>query len=115
MTKLLNLDALPTNKDSIGLSIKLKGETYEMRPLSVRRFIETVKVLDGLDKKPVEEGAGIMLGMIADTFPTMPKEVLDDLSFDQMTAILEFVNSVGQTGSEDAGEAGEDEGNAPAA
>ncbi|HEV7286885.1 MAG TPA: hypothetical protein VGN75_18710 [Kaistia sp.] len=104
MTRLLDLDNLPTRED---YALVLNGARHVMQPLSVGNFIaqqKRAKELEGNTDPAVEFAA--LVDMVASVFPTMPRGDLDALPVNKITAIYEFVVSQGKTPDE-AGSAGE--------
>jgi hypothetical protein len=96
MTKLLNLDELPTRTDH---TIVLKGKSHHMVPLSVGQFIaqqKAAKKIDATAEQAPDETIATLIGMIAEVFPTIPKPQLEALTFPQLNAIFEFVGATGE-------------------
>jgi hypothetical protein len=89
MTKLLNLDELPTRFEK---TIVLNGKRHEMRPLSVGQFIEQQKTARRLDgDADIGDAVEMIIETICGAFPTMTPEELRSITFDKLNAIFEFL------------------------
>lgn len=90
MTKLLNLDELPSQR--IERTIVLNGKRHEMQPLSVGQFIQQQKLAAGLEGNtdPTKE-FDALIDMILSVFPSMQRDELEALSFDKLRAVFDFL------------------------
>ena len=119
MTKLLNLDELSPEKSIFKLT--LNGKTHAMKAASVGGFIRLNSAFSALGEEaetaPVQEQVRAALDILVSAFPTCPAEDFESLSFDSLSATVNYVME-SKWGSQEAqdeaeGEA-EGEGNAQA-
>lgn len=99
--KFLNLDELTTPKKVLTLN----GKTHEMKEVSVGEFIEVVKEAEKLEqqKLTISDQVQITVDSIQRAFPTIEREELEALKFDQLTAVFKFIQDELETGAEEAG------------
>ena len=89
MTKLLNLDDLPTGDEK---TIVLKGKRHQMKPLSVGQFIEQQKTASKLETDDDLSGmVDLLVGTIGRAFPTMPEDELRGLTMGQLQSVFQFL------------------------
>lgn len=102
--KMLNLDEVAAREERI---VVLKGVEYPMKAVSVKDFIEMTKRGEEADEKNMSfaESVEWLIDMVSKVFPTIPKDVLDDLTMPQLNAILELAK-----GEAEAEEGDESEG-----
>ena len=90
MTNLLNLDELAPAKRTVTLG----GTSHEVKPMTVEAFVrrqrEAKDVDDTTDPAEQIERA---VKMISETIPTIKIEVLNGLTMEQLTALINFVVS----------------------
>ena len=98
--RMLNLDEVAAKSQRV---LKIKGEEYEMKVMTVNEFITFTKEAEEKDAlrkesedkdKPIalSEQIEMLVKMIGNSFPTMPEKVLDDLSMEQLNVIFEFIS-----------------------
>ena len=108
MTKLLNLDTLPTTTEH---TIRLKGVDHHMVPISVGKFIKQSKLAKKIDEKgDIADQFDSLIGMVDDSFPTIGRPVLEGMSFDQLNAIFSFMTATSEAGAVAAVAEGASEG-----
>lgn len=109
MAAILNLDEL----SPVGKQITFGGKTYDIKPLSMREFINITRTTEAMEKKAkagtlsVAEQMEAQLGVIASAIPGMNQEVLDSLELRHIEAIMDFV----KTSAEEVAKEGGAEGN----
>ena len=89
MTKILNIDSLK-KEDRI---ITLQGVSYPMKEMSVGDFIKVNQLQEAVDANESASNAdraAFMVDSIGVSFPTCPKEVLLECSFEEINAIAAF-------------------------
>jgi hypothetical protein len=88
VTDILNLDELATGTEKV---LKLKGKEHALKVLSVRDFIKNAKQSIELAKT---DDAVVhlesLVELVKELFPSLTDEDLNDLSMNQLNAILEF-------------------------
>ena len=92
--EILNIDELatPANK-----KVVLAGTEYEVKEITVQSFIDTAKASKALDEDPnATEGERVeqMVNMISSLIPDCPREVLMNLEFKQLNALVAFGRGV---------------------
>ena len=98
MPQMLNLDEVAAKTERV---LSIRGEQYEMQPMSVSDFIDyTSKVqaqeVKGKKKGKAEPDKSIieimesLIEMITKSFPTLPEEIVRTLTLEQLNAIIEF-------------------------
>jgi hypothetical protein len=114
--KILDLDAI---QSPAAFTIKLKGKEHEIRETSIGDFIETTRIVEQhAMKQGVVDDLELTITLIRRTVPTIPEEDLRSLTFTQLQAIQDFVQTANGEKAEKTDEApvGEpSEGNAPKA
>lgn len=95
MTKLLNLDDLPT--ELIERSIVLNGKKHDMQPLEVGAFVDMRRLGAELEKSE-DAGKGIdaTILVIRSVFPTITEDELRKITFAKLNAIMDFLNKRGE-------------------
>jgi hypothetical protein len=90
--KYLNLDAISPQREVV---IKVFGQEHKMRPTTVGDFIRNVQLLK--DKPAVQTDAMAEFETTSEiltrAFPTLSKEIIANLTLDQMKAIVDFAQS----------------------
>lgn len=89
MTKILNIDSLKKEERII----TLKGVSYPMKEMSVGDFIkfnEMAELADAKENPTSSDRTIFLVDSIAISFPTCPKEVLFECSFEEINAIADF-------------------------
>jgi hypothetical protein len=83
--KLLDLDAIykPVGR------FKIRGEKYDVYPMSVKGMINLSVLTD------LEEGADA-IDVMMEIFPDCPRDTLDSLTLDQLNALVDFANTLGE-------------------
>ncbi len=90
MTKLLNLDELPTR--DLGKTVVLKGQTHVMQPMSLGAFVDTQRLAQSIGEAgDVGEQLDAVIRQIRGVFPTMLEADLRDLRMDQLQALFAFL------------------------
>ncbi|MGF7174719.1 hypothetical protein [Azospirillum doebereinerae] len=90
MTKLLNLDELPTR--DLGKTVVLKGQTHVMQPMSLGAFVDTQRLAQSIGEAgDVGEQLDAVIRQIRGVFPTMPEADLRELRMDQLQALFTFL------------------------
>ncbi|MCG5242340.1 hypothetical protein ACIU1J_24445 [Azospirillum doebereinerae] len=90
MTKLLNLDELPTR--DLGKTVVLKGQTHVMQPMSLGAFVDTQRLAQSIgDDGDVGVQLDAVIRQIRNVFPTMPEADLRGLRMDQLQALFTFL------------------------
>lgn len=112
--KILNLDEVAP----IPRTVKVSGVDYPIVPLSMKDFLKMTRQGEEMEKRVkagedlvISEVVSIQLESVQSAIPTMPPEVLNSLSYQQIEAIVQFV---GQTSDEAAEKAGAKSGKAKA-
>lgn len=93
--KVLNLDDLAPEERVL----RLRGNEYKMRPMTVADFIEATREAEKAQKDaeaeqreiPLSETVEKLVDVIIKSFPDCPRSELSSLSVSQLTAILEFM------------------------
>lgn len=102
MTKILNLDELPTN---IEQKIIYKGEEHFFKQMTVDEFIATVRAAeemkdgDETDVDTMSRRVTVLKESIATSFPTLAKHI-PDMPFNTLMAIFEFLAKTAETETE---------------
>jgi hypothetical protein len=93
MTKFLDLDAIAV--DDNPLTVKLGGVKHVLKPITVKDFIANTKALQNLSGTniSVEAEMNLMMDMIMRAFPTVTRDMLEDLKLDSLNQLVEFANS----------------------
>jgi len=105
MAKMLNLDDVSAQT---GRFLKFKGKEYPLESMSVAGYIEFAKKTEKVDENSsISEQMEMMLDMVTGAFPSMEKEVRNSLKFEQLNAIIGFINEV-NTEDAPSAEEGED-------
>ncbi len=90
MAKILNLDELAPEEKQL----KLKGEGYSMKEMSVDDFISITRKAEKIEKDstdmPMSDRVEFLMDMVCDSFPTCPRDDLRGLNLEQLNAIIEF-------------------------
>lgn len=89
MTKILNIDSLKKEERII----TLQGVSYPMKDMSVGDFIKVNQMAEAADAKENPTNSDrvtFLVESVAISFPTCPKEVLFDCSFEEINAIAAF-------------------------
>lgn len=89
MAKILNLDALAAKEVR---EVVLGGTTHQIKEMSVEDFIEinkSAQKLEGVTDMAVQISETI--NILQRAIPTVDKNALMDLSFEQLTALSAFV------------------------
>jgi hypothetical protein len=110
--KLLDLDDIVAPE----VVVKLKGKEHRLAPLTVKLFIENTKLIQAMGTTgSIDDEIGIARAMLRGVFPTLSVEDFDELSLDQMNALIDFaMKANGQKDMEEKVGA-EAEGNPPKA
>lgn len=88
MTKVLNLD----NLADAARELVIKGKSYPVKGMTVQAFIAITQAAEKLtDESTFAEQIGATVDTIILNVPTIGREVLLDLSLDQLRAVMEFV------------------------
>jgi hypothetical protein len=96
MAKILNLDDVAAKEERV---LKFRGEGYPMAQMSVGDFIEITRKSEQMnDKASVADQTELLIEMVGGAFPSMPKDVLRSMSFEQLVAVLDFARAVDQEG-----------------
>lgn len=93
MTKILNLDELPT--EAVERSIQLKGVKHDMQPLSLQAFIDNRKTALAVDANDPASSIPGIITLICSVFPTLREEDLKALNFPAINAIMDFISKRG--------------------
>ena len=99
--KFLDLDAL-TPKEVI--KIKFNGKEHEMKQMTVEDFIWATSEaeLRSEDADNAEAMIGAMIDVLSRQFPSVEKEDFRSMSFDKLSALLDFTRKLASEGSEAA-------------
>ena len=108
--RFLDLDALAPE---VAVSIRIKGEKYEMAEMSVADFVWAQKLAgeqSKLDPETIEEDdtdayesvMGSMIDLLARQFPTCPREDIATLPITKLSALIRFTGNLGAEGAEAA-------------
>lgn len=92
--EILNIDELATPAKK---KVTIGGKEYEVKEVTVQSFIDTSKASKALDEDPnATEGQRVeqMVNMISSLMPDCPKEVLLNLEFKQLNALVAFGRGV---------------------
>lgn len=88
--KTLNIDAFAAPKRALTVG----GTDYPVRNMDVKTFIANIKLAEELEKKgeltPLDQ-VQMSVNMIKQQIPTLPAEVIEGFSIDQMLMVLQFV------------------------
>ena len=93
MAKMLNLDDVSAKEERV---LRVKGEEYPMKTMSVHDFIELTRrgeELDASEDTKVTDQLEWMVEMVELLFPTIPDEVLKEFSLDELGMIINFARS----------------------
>lgn len=101
MTKVLNLDKIETKRDKV---VILNGKEHVMKTLTVKEYIESMKSAEKIDKlasKADISNASQILELTLDAlnkfFPTIKRTELEQLSYEQLTAIRQLAEDIGNS------------------
>lgn len=94
MTKLLNLDELPTAAD---VAIVLNGRRHVMKPMTLGDFIRQQKAAEALKgQNNVAAEIDTLIGVVVTAFPTLPRDEVEALDLGRLNAIFDFLGAQGQ-------------------
>jgi hypothetical protein len=89
-TKLIDLDEVASQQ--MNLAIRLHGKTYEMETVTMERYFELQKVTKSLSVEASEEEEfRVLAQMIVSVFPKMTLDVINQLTFPQVTQLMNAV------------------------
>lgn len=98
-TQILDIDLLLPPKKTI----KLFGESHEVKPMTANLFLESQRLRqsglseDGISNNNAQDTIVMMMDYITMFIPTLTLEVLGNLSIEQLTKIMDFINQVVDT------------------
>lgn len=110
MAKILNLDELAP----VGKELTYGGKTYQLKPLSMREFINITQKTEVIEKKAksgnltVSEQMEFQLSVISSAIPEMSKETLDSLEMRHIEAIMNYVKDSAEDMAEEGGAEGKE-------
>lgn len=93
MSKMLNLDEVAAKEERV---LRYKGKEYPMTTMSVRDFIEMTRRGEEIDAKKdakVTDQLEWMIEMVGSLFQTIPEDVLNNFSLEELGMIIEFARS----------------------
>lgn len=103
--KVLNLDKLVPNE---GRELVIAGVSYPVIGMTVANFIETTRVAEKMTAETsIADQIEATVEMILRSVPSIPREVLAQLSLEQLQTIVAFVRGDAVEGVEQGGEGGE--------
>jgi hypothetical protein len=93
--KLLDLDAIykPVGR------FKIRGEKYDVYPMSVKGMINLSVLTDleeGADDQAQADSLVKAIDVMMEIFPDCPRDTLDSLTLDQLNALVDFANTLGE-------------------
>lgn len=110
MSKVLDLDAITPPQRLV----RVKGKDYELVTLSVKQFIELTRKSEALQKRvkakddvSLTEIFEMQVDAVALAIPSMPRDVLETLSYDQIDAVLSHARETAEKEKPEAPKSGE--------
>lgn len=106
--KMLNIDkVVPKEKKELNIG----GTSYVVEPMTVANFVKTTQAADDLgENASVGEQVAATIDMVKRSVPTLPQEILDQLSLEQLQTIVAFIRGDAIAGVEEAAKAEGEEG-----
>lgn len=92
-TRYLNLDEV---KPEVAKVLTLKGVSHEMVDLSVGAMVDNLRLaekLEGSKDISMAEQIELMIKLIANVFPSVPSNQLNELTFEQLAKVMEFAQA----------------------
>lgn len=87
--KILNLEKLSASEERV---LKVGDKEYPVSPMTVSNFIETTRAAEKLESETsVVAQVEATVEMVLRSVPTITRDVLDQLSLEQLQAIVAFV------------------------
>jgi hypothetical protein len=92
MAELLDLSEI--YQDSLAVRLVKDGPLYDMVPLSVLDFVRNMQDLKRIEAGNLEDEIKVVHKMIARSFPSMPAELIEKLTFKQIQNLQDTIGKV---------------------